>query len=184
MSHECGKERGVLTTGKHPLSCMTQIFRNGNFLVSSSPCYWLWAYLMIIDFGRTWWLLLTECTWWLLTFERTWWLLTLSFTWWLLLTLSIPDDRYWLWAYLMIVIDFERTWWLLLTLSVPDDCYWIWAYLMIVIDFKCTWWLSLTLIVPDDWYWLWAYLMIVIQETKLDIYVFIARLIEKRKCKQ
>jgi hypothetical protein len=121
LSHECGKERGVLTTGKHPLSCMTQIFRNGNFLVSSRPCYWLWAYLMIIDFGRTWWLLLT---------------------------LSVPDD-YWLWAYLMIidfelhlviVINFEHTWWLLLTLRVSDDWYWLWVYLMIVIDFERTWW--------------------------------------------
>jgi hypothetical protein len=115
-------------------------------------CYWLWAYLMIIDFELH--LVIV------INFEHTWWLL---------LTLRVSDDWYWLWVYLMIVIDFERSWWLLLTLSVPDDCYWLWAYLMIVIDFERTWWLLFK-----------KHVVL----TKLDISAFIARLIEKRKCKQ
>jgi hypothetical protein len=48
---------------------------------------------------------------------------------------------FWLWTYLMNVVDFERTWWMLLTLNVPDECCWLWTYLMNVVDFERTWWM-------------------------------------------
>jgi hypothetical protein len=48
------------------------------------------------------------------------------------------------------VIDFERTWWMLLILSVPDEGFWFWVYLMNVIDFERTWWILLILNVPDE----------------------------------
>jgi hypothetical protein len=50
--------------------------------------------------------------------------------------LRVSNDGYWLWEYLMMVIDFESIWWWLLTLRVSDDGYWLWEYLMMVIDFE------------------------------------------------
>jgi hypothetical protein len=37
--------------------------------------------------------------------------------------LSVPDEGYSGWAYLMKVIQAERTWWRLFSLSVPDEGY-------------------------------------------------------------